>query len=107
MRKSVLVVLLALAFSRPALAGPYFHEVWCPSVDATWMTRMKRTAAVAQGLAPAPDCHPEQRVVYLGTTWSSGPLPPAEPRRVHVEGYTKKDGTYVQPHDRAHPSRRD
>ena len=110
MRKSVLVVLFALlSLSPPAFAGPYFHEVWCPSVDATWMTRVKRTTAVAQGLLPAPDCHPEQRVVYLGTIWSTGPLPPIEPaeRRVHVDAYTKKDGTHVREHDRSYPTRRE
>jgi hypothetical protein len=110
MRKSVLVLLLALlSLASPALAGPFFHEVWCPSVDTTWMTRVKRTAAVAQGLQPAPDCHPEQRVVYLGTIWSTGPLPSSAPaeRRVHVDTYTKKDGTHVGEHERSYPTRRD
>ena len=109
MRKIALLLLFALSFSVPAFAGPYYHEVWCPSVDASWMTRMKRTAAVARGLRPAPDCHPERRFVELGTIWSPGPSTAGAPaeRRVHVDAYTKKDGTHVREHERSYPARRD
>src|SRR3954466_12654226 len=35
-------------------------------------------------------------VLLTGTTYSAAP--------VHVKGYTKKDGTYVAPHDRTAPN---
>jgi hypothetical protein len=55
----------AASFLRPAFSGVY-HEASCPSVDVSRMQRMKRDSAEAVGLLPAPDCHPDVRVRYLG-----------------------------------------
>jgi hypothetical protein len=31
--------------------------------------------------------------------------PPSNTKDVHVDGYYRKDGTYVKPHDRSHPKK--
>ncbi|HEX8408480.1 MAG TPA: hypothetical protein VF883_06430 [Thermoanaerobaculia bacterium] len=76
-----------------------YHEVWCPSVDTTRMTRMKRGTAEAQGMVPAPDCH-AMGVRYLGV---SGAAPREETRMTRVSGYTRAGGTRVEGYMRREP----
>jgi len=38
-------------------------------------------------------------------TWSPPPPVPSREKTVHVDGYYKRDGTYVRPHNRRPPSR--
>jgi hypothetical protein len=111
--RTVSIVLLAtfLAASAwaswPVAVGMY-HEIRCPSVDRTRMTRVKRVAAVEMGLVPAPDCHPDARVRYLGTTWWPTPsLESMEERRVQVRAYDHADGTHVGAHTRSMPKHGD
>lgn len=95
------LVLFALAPAALAQTISYYHEASCPSVDRRTMTRLKRDAAVALGMLPAPDCHPDARVRYLGI--SGGGWTAAIPR-VHVNGYDRADGTHVPDYDRRPPS---
>ncbi|HEX9985380.1 MAG TPA: hypothetical protein VGF69_19140 [Thermoanaerobaculia bacterium] len=84
------------------------------------MPRLKRAKAEAIGLTPAPDCHPAERMRYLGLSGAWGPAAETasysrgrdseststgEPKTVHVNGYTRADGTYVRPHTRSAPDR--
>ncbi|HEX8172221.1 MAG TPA: hypothetical protein VF824_16925 [Thermoanaerobaculia bacterium] len=112
-------VAFVLSLALTASGQGIYHEAWCPSVDVARMPRLSRTAAVAKGLEPAADCHPEMRVRYLGEVW----LPPvvtatseresadaysraAPEPMIHIDGYYKDDGTYVKPHDRHWPRQR-
>ena len=94
MLRRALVFLFALLAAGAVLSQEVvlYHEVWCPSVDTTRMTRMKRRAAEAQGMVPAPDCH-AMGVRYLGV---SGAAPREETRMTRVSGYTRADGTRVE-----------
>lgn len=97
-------LILALLCATPAFAGVY-HKTTCPNVDRTRMTEMSRVAAETLGSTPAPDCHPVERMQYLGVSWSS-PFAPAIPERSeHVSGYTRADGTVVDGYYRR-PARR-
>jgi hypothetical protein len=94
----------ATTFSQAAFSGVY-HESSCPSVDTTRMKRMKRSTAEAVGLLPAPDCHPNVRVRYLGVSGAS-PGFPISPnadtaRTIHVGSYTRDDGTQVDEYTRS------
>jgi hypothetical protein len=83
---------------------PVYHEAWCPSVDATRMTPMVRTAAVARGVQPASDCHLRAGAHYLGISGASAVSASAAVEREkteHVSGYTKDDGTIVRPYWRS------
>ncbi len=96
-------VLLLLAILTQAV----YHEAWCPSVDPQRMTRMKRSVAEANGLLPAPDCHPEVRVRYLGPS-AGAPVPEStSTARIHVDSYTKADGTHVREHLRNPPTKKE
>jgi hypothetical protein len=104
MSRILLHAILLLVLSVPAFAQTvsFYHEASCPSVDRRSMQRMKRTVAIAMGMLPAPDCHPDARVRYLGisgASWSA-----LSDARIHVGGYTRADGTQVGPYDRAAPS---
>jgi hypothetical protein len=81
-------------------AGVY-HELTCPSVDATRMVRMTRVAAVYRGAVPAADCHAGQRMRYLGVTDPGGApaIAPDAAKIVHVNGYVR-DGKFVSGYDR-------
>lgn len=92
------LVLFALAPAALAQTISYYHEASCPSVDRRTMTRLKRDAAVALGMLPAPDCHPDVRVRYLGI---SGAL---TPRRIWINEYVRQDGTKVAGHWRSSPA---
>jgi hypothetical protein len=93
----------AASFLRPAFSGVY-HEASCPSVDVSRMQRMKRDSAEAVGLLPAPDCHPDVRVRYLGISGASASSPSTDAERaVQVRGYTRADGTSVDSYTRAYP----
>lgn len=99
---------IILARSAPAqlrTSVGMYHEATCASVDRSRMTRMKRGAAVEMGLIPAPDCHPDARVRYLGTTWwpTSFAEVPTEPESMQVRGYTRHDGTEVGAYTRRRP----
>ena len=101
-------ILLAIALftTTPAVAQTVYHEAWCPSVDPQRMIRMKRHAAQASGMLPAPDCHPSTRWRYLGLSGAGmGPGTNTE-RRIHVDAYMKKDGTHVSEHWRPAPGRK-
>ena len=86
------------------LIQPVYHEASCPSVDPQRMTRMKRSVAEASGLLPAPDCHPEVRVRYLGIVHGGGSSQSASDGRIPVREYTRSDGTRVREHWRSEPS---
>ncbi|HKR63077.1 MAG TPA: hypothetical protein VJZ00_05040 [Thermoanaerobaculia bacterium] len=112
----VFVVLLVLVIAVPVFAQTaritgMYHEANCPTVDPQRMTRMKRGAAEAIGLIPAPDCQPGARFRYLGT--SSGGYSPYtaaaanstdSPTAVHVRAHMR-DGSYVHEYDRSRPQR--
>jgi hypothetical protein len=113
--RSALCVFVVAVFSGtafPQVAIRQYHEVDCPSVDTTRMVRMKRHVAEAGGLIPAADCHPDARVRYLGVVGPSGAAPSVaeslidgagRPRTVHVGGYRRANGTWVDDYLRAPP----
>ncbi|HEV7763912.1 MAG TPA: hypothetical protein VGQ76_02820 [Thermoanaerobaculia bacterium] len=94
----LLVVAFALsAFAQDAPIAGVYHEASCPSVDTKRMPRMKRTVAESSGWLPAPDCHPEVRVRFLGRVGNvpTSNVPTTEPcQMVHVNGHWKA-GTWV------------
>jgi hypothetical protein len=95
------------ADSRPAFSGVY-HEASCPAVDRSRMQRMKRHAAEAVGLLPAPDCHPNVSVRYLGTCCPASTVPSGDTAEmIPVGEYTRKDGTVVGAHLRRKPNTTD
>ncbi|HEY0371800.1 MAG TPA: hypothetical protein VGD79_07345 [Thermoanaerobaculia bacterium] len=126
MRRLLLLAILATSLS----AQNVYHEASCPSVDRQRMVRLNRQVAVTSGLAPAADCHPEVRVRYLGVSDPAPSMagmihvngytrndgtrvsgydrrPSDPPKEVAVRGYTRADGTYVEPYMRAAPRNRD
>jgi hypothetical protein len=94
-RLFLVIAIAASALSQNAPFMGVYHEASCPSVDVKLMPRMKRTVADASGWLPAPDCHPEVRVRFLGKV---GSVPSNEPcRMVHVRGHSRA-GTWVDEH---------
>ena len=91
-------LLLTLLLTSSALAQSVYHEAWCPSVDATRMTRMKRHVAEAQGMVPAPDCH-MPGVRYLGELHfpPGTSISPEPPRRTWVDAH-ERNGRPVRGH---------
>ncbi|MEA2491588.1 MAG: hypothetical protein QOH21_3380, partial [Acidobacteriota bacterium] len=97
---SFLLAIAASAAAQSRLDAPgitsVYHEATCPSVDPTRMSRMKRIVAETTGILPAPDCHPDVRVRYLGEI-----CPPSYDvsvpvqRQIRVSSYTRGDGTFV------------
>src|SRR6202008_45790 len=71
--RTLMVLLLVVVTENSAFSIGVYHEAGCPSVDTKRMPRMKRGAAEAMGLLPAPDCPPGVRVRYLGVSGASGP----------------------------------
>lgn len=106
-----LVLLLTLAAAASAFAADFvavYHEASCPSVDTTRMLRLKRHLAVASGLVPAADCHPDLRFRYLGTSYGGARAPEeTAEQRIHVNSHTKQDGTIVRSHTRSRPRQRE
>lgn len=101
----------AAAVAQNSYVAGIYHEASCPSADPKTMIRMTRGAAQAQSFIPAPDCHPEARVRYLGVIDLPGPMSSSpsgadvseRPKRVHVNAYTRSDGTKVREHVRSAP----
>ena len=89
---------------RIPIAPGVYHEATCPSTDPSRMVQMTRAAAADLGSLPAPDCHPGERMRYLGISGAAAAPSPAAPQPVHVAGYWRQDGTYVPPHERAAPA---
>lgn len=89
---------------------------WLTIYDAVAMDRARATAAEMERLAVVPASAPATQPE--ATSWSSQDYTYSSPRssgssssssgsgRVYVRGYTRKNGTYVQPHTRSAPSRR-
>ncbi|HEY0141857.1 MAG TPA: hypothetical protein VGF48_13240 [Thermoanaerobaculia bacterium] len=115
-----LLLLTVLVASFPVLAQSLrvYHETWCPAVDPSSMTRIKRATAVQAGQIPAADCHPNGPVRYLGmllygpgeptrtTSIESHVRPSSDqsdrPKTVSVDGYMR-GGTWVDPYMRSAP----
>lgn len=102
--RNFLLLLFAVLLATSVLAQGVYHEASCPSVDPQRMIRMKRTVAEASGLLPAPDCHPEVRVRYLGVV-EGGAISVTDAQRVTVRPYTRADGTQVRGYTRSPPKR--
>jgi hypothetical protein len=111
MRSTLLIAITLFALSAfpetPQVHGVY-HEASCPSVDQSRMPRLKRAKAEAIGLTPASDCHPAERMRYLGLSGAWGPAeaaPCVETATTQcVDGYTRSDGTPVAPYSRGRAS---
>jgi hypothetical protein len=104
------LVLTLFAISDVAAQSGYsiYHEAWCPSVDHARMTRMTRHNAEATGVLPAPDCHPETPVRYLGELSLPEISAPSHSEKVRdqpVTGYTTRDGRTVGSYMRSAPDR--
>lgn len=103
--RRLLLLAIALLTTMTALGQAVYHEASCPAVDPQRMTRMKRQAAEARGLLPAPDCHPGLRMRYLGISADGAMFPTTFDNRIHVREYTRDDGTGVREHWRSAPER--
>ena len=83
-----------------SLNAQLFEQGYATVVDSTALDESKhiynrdKTATASQDTTPEPSTEP---------SYTSKPTPGTE---VHVRGYTRKDGTYVQPHTRSAPRRR-
>ena len=94
-----------LGSPKKTVDSPKINKSALPPADALFPAN-KPAASAARVTPLLPVASPPKKKPVMAPAPKVVEVPDDSPKTVHVKGYYRKDGTYVEPHDRAAPKKK-